>query len=59
MKISRFVTEINEVIRQAMQFVIDSVDKSGLDNIFVSKYHSFYVLAGIVLALYKIDAENL
>lgn len=58
-EISRFVRQINEVLYRSIKCAIDSVNKSGLDNIFVSKYHSLYVVAGIALSLYRIDAENL
>lgn len=59
LEISRFVRKINGIICESIEYAIDSVNNSGLSNIFVSKYHSLYVIAGIALSKYKIDAENL
>ena len=41
-------------------FAVEYVTKSKLNtNIFVSKYHSLYVIAGIVLSEYSIDSSKL
>ena len=59
-EISRFFEKLNSVIREAIQIAVEYVTKSKLNtNIFVSKYHSLYVIAGIVLSEYSIDSSKL
>ena len=58
--INQFIEELNVAIREAICYAIDYVNEENWkDNIFVSKYHSLYVIAGIVLSQYSIDAANL
>lgn len=57
--INKFVRTMNVAIYEAIQYAIKSVDESNLKDIFVSKYHSIYVIAGIVLSQYVIDASSL
>lgn len=58
--INQFIKKLNVAIRKAICYAIDCVNAENCkDNIFVSKYHSLYVIAGIVLSQYSIDAEHL
>ncbi len=57
-KINDFVRELDRVILEAANVFIHAVKKSGCEVI-ESKYHSLYVLAGIILAKYEIDGNNL
>lgn len=58
--INQFIKKLNVAIRKAICYAIDCVNVENCkDNIFVSKYHSLYVIAGIVLSQYSIDAEYL
>lgn len=58
--IDQFIKKLNAVIRKALSYAIEYVDKwDGDGNVFLSKYHSIYVIAGIILSGYSIDASNL
>lgn len=58
--INQFIEKLNVAIREAICYAIDCVNaENWKDNIFVSKYHSLYVIVGIVLSQYSIDADNL
>lgn len=59
-KINCFIRSINCAIINAIKVAIECVDKSGKkENIFVSKYHSLYVIVGIIFSQYEIKPEQL
>lgn len=57
-EINTFVGRLNRIICEAVATVIREVYRSGYE-LMDSKYHSLYVLAGIIFARYDIDAEAL
>lgn len=58
-EISHFIRKINLAINEAIEYAIVCVSQSNIDNIFISKYHSLYVIAGIILSQYEIDTTDL
>lgn len=58
--INTFVRNLNDIILNAIELITEHIDNRQVkDNIFISKYHSLYVIAGVVLSLYEIDVQNL
>lgn len=59
-KINEFIRQVNSVIIGAIKVAIEYVDNSEeKENIFVSKYHSLYVIAGIIFSEYTIAPSQL
>ena len=56
--ISKFINKINNIIIEAVDKAISEIDKSGL-IISSSKYHSLYIIAGIIFSKYNIDLDDL
>jgi len=58
--ISQFINELNKVIIEAVDVAIKELEKKDDDlDLLESKYHSLYVIAGIIFSKYDIDAERL
>lgn len=57
-RVSSFVNKMNQIILEAVGIAIEEVEASPYE-IIESKYHSLYVLAGIIISKYNIDTENL
>lgn len=57
-QVSIFINKLNQVILEAICIAIEEVESS-LYEIIESKYHSLYVLAGIIISKYDIDIKNL
>lgn len=57
-KISRFVNELNKVIIKAADIAIEEL-KPLKHDVLESKYHSLYILAGIIFSRYDIDVSSL
>lgn len=57
-QVSFFINKLNQVILEAICIAIEEV-KSSSYEIIESKYHSLYVLAGIIISKYDIDIKNL
>ncbi len=57
-KISQFVDQLNQVILSAVDTAIRELKKRKTE-LFESKYHSLYVLAGIIFSEYDIDVDAL
>lgn len=56
--ISQFINELNKVIIEAVDTAIKELEKKD-DDLLESKYHSLYVIAGIIFSKYDIDTERL
>lgn len=56
--ISKFINKINEIIIEAVDKAISEIKKSGL-TISNSKYHSLYIIAGLIFSKYNIDLDKL
>ena len=57
-KVSRFINELNKIIIKAVDYAIEELTQRNVD-LLESKYHSLYILAGIIFSKYDIDVENL
>lgn len=57
-KISCFIDHLNKIIISAVDIAIEELKKRKSD-LLESKYHSLYVLAGIIFSKYDIDASSL
>lgn len=57
-QVSFFINKLNQVILEAICIAIEEVEASSYE-IIESKYHSLYVLAGIIISKYDIDIKNL
>ena len=57
-QVSFFINKLNQVILEAICIAIEEVEASSYE-IIESKYHSLYVLAGIIISRYDIDIKNL
>ncbi len=57
-KISRFVNELNQAIVKAVDIAIEEL-KPLKQEVLESKYHSLYILAGIIFSRYDIDVSSL
>lgn len=57
-KVNSFVKSLNNIIMEAIDTAITEVKKANNEMI-ESKYHSLYVLIGIIFSKYDIDEENL
>lgn len=55
-KINAFIRQINHIILTAIE---ESIPKIDPDYRIESKYHSIYIIAGIIFSQYKIDAASL
>ncbi len=57
-KISKFINELNGIILEAIDTAIVKIKENNY-KVIESKYHSLYILAGIIFANYDIDINNL
>lgn len=57
-EISLFVSKLNEIIIDAVDFAMEKLKRQNYTMI-KSKYHSLYIIAGVVLAKYDIDVFTL
>lgn len=57
-EISRFLAKLNQIILVAIDTAIEEINKKDVEMI-GSKYHSLYVLMGIVRSKYAINVEKL
>ncbi len=57
-KISHFVDQLNKIIIEAVDIAIEDLKKRKID-LLESKYHSLYILTGIIFSKYDIDAGSL
>lgn len=57
-EISKFINQVNKIIIEAVDIAIKELKKQTTE-IFESKYHSLYILAGIIFSEYDINANNL
>ncbi len=58
-EISLFVVRLNQVIVEAVCTGIEKLKEIDYDYFIESKYHSLYIIVGIILAKYSIDVKNL
>lgn len=56
--ISIFIKELNTVIVETIKWLVDYVRENN-KKLVESKYHSLYIITGLIMARYDIDAENL
>ena len=56
--ISIFIKELNKVIVETINWLVDYVRENN-KKLVESKYHSLYIITGLIMARYDIDAENL
>ena len=56
--ISHFIEQLNNIIIEAVEIAIRELKKKNTD-LLESKYHSFYILAGIIYSRYDINVQNL
>lgn len=56
--ISIFVKELNKIIVKTIKWLVEYLSKNDI-NLIESKYHSLYVITGLIMARYDIDAESL
>lgn len=57
-KISRFINLLNQIIIKAVDIAIEKLRERKID-LLETKYHSLYILAGIIFSEYDIDVNNL
>lgn len=57
-QVSAFIKKLNEIILEAVDIAIEEVSKSAYE-INESKYHSIYILMGIIISKYEIDVKEL
>lgn len=57
-KISKFVKKLNEIIVETINWLISYLGDRNI-NLIESKYHSLYIITGLVMSRYDIDAENI
>ncbi len=57
-KISQFVRQINNLIIHAVDVAIETLKKRKI-SLLESKYHSLYILAGLIFSEYEIDVNQL
>jgi len=57
-KISQFINQLNQIIINAVDIAIEELTKRKIE-ILETKYHSLYILAGIIFSEYGIDVDNL
>lgn len=57
-KISQFINQLNKIIISAVDIAIEELKKREI-GLVESKYHSLYVLSGIIFSKYDIDIDNL
>lgn len=58
-EISTFVFELNQIIMDAICKGIEKLDETDYDYYIESKYHSLYIVAGLIFSCYIIDVQNL
>lgn len=60
-KINAFILRLNDIIVEAVNEVIQRIDSIFHENDYTieSKYHSLYILAGIIFSHYTIDMQHL
>lgn len=56
--ISIFVKKLNEVIVETINWLVSYLSDNN-KNLIESKYHSLYLITGLIMARYDIDAESL
>ena len=57
-KISKFVKKLNGIIVETINWLIYYLGDRSI-NLIESKYHSLYIITGLVMSKYDVDAENL
>ncbi|MDE6607682.1 MAG: DUF262 domain-containing protein, partial [Lachnospiraceae bacterium] len=57
-KISQFINQLNQIIINAVDSAIEELKKRKID-LLETKYHSLYILAGMIFAEYDIDVDGL
>lgn len=57
-QVSRFVNRLNKIIVKAVDVAIDELKRKNMEPV-ESKYHSLYILAGIIFSRFDIDVKNL
>lgn len=57
-QVSQFVNRLNKIILKAVDVAIDELKRKNMEPV-ESKYHSLYILAGIIFSRFDIDARNL
>ncbi len=56
--ISEFVKKLNKIIVETINWLISYLSESDMELI-ESKYHSLYIITGLIMSRYDIDVENL
>lgn len=56
--ISEFVKKLNKLIVETIKWLISYLSESDMELI-ESKYHSLYIITGLIMSRYDIDVENL
>lgn len=57
-QISQFINELNKIIIEAIDMAIEELVRKAVD-VLESKYHSLYIIAGIIFSQYEIDVVHL
>ena len=55
---SEFVKKLNKLIVETIKWLISYLSESDMELI-ESKYHSLYIITGLIMSRYDIDVENL
>lgn len=60
-QINAFIAALNGIIMEAVETAIEYIEEACVDEEYaiVSKYHSLYILAGVVFSRYIIDVQTL
>lgn len=58
-EISRFIAKLNHIIVDTVNTGIEKLGRISYDYSIESKYHSLYIVAGLIFSHYVIDAQNL
>lgn len=56
--ISFFIKKLNQVIVETINWLVDYLRENN-KKLVESKYHSLYIITGLIMARYDINAENL
>lgn len=57
-QVGQFVNRLNKIIVKAVDVAIDELKRRNMEPV-ESKYHSLYILAGIIFSRFDIDVRNL
>ena len=57
-QVSQFVNKLNRIIVEAVDVAVDELKRKNIEPV-ESKYHSLYILAGIIFSKFDIDVKNL